>query len=400
MIKKYIYATPVLLIGLYTAIAPFVYAGTKSLSDPGAVMKYRIQSSGRVYHSSSSGSSSDSSSSYVGGSKKSNASEDRLHRTNCIQRVASLVVSPVPEGGILPRGHAIAEIGRLDWDVESGTDGGSGPGAGFVGKYSIDPVDTIRLGGVFRIKNFFTGLNYAVSPDNSHKAQLIAGSIAHINPGKGAWWGMSLESGYVEGTATTKDFQGNIVDASVDTVWTVVTLERCHWSGIGFGLVYEELEIPTVLGLNDVERPVIAVFDDSVKWRSVSAVASYDSSISRLMLKKKGLSFDGAAQVGFGLGFMKTDEDGLRKIASDARYQFRQEDLMFAASADCRLGAAYTGQIFSFPAQLFIGYRYRASYRGNDQLEDDQIGNYYTVQTDAEIEVISHGPFVRFSAYW
>jgi hypothetical protein len=405
---------PVFLLPLLAALLIGVITpseAAQSLSDPDAVSKYRDAQRGRTprrgakAHEAPDASDHTSSAASIAKrdrKKRSRAEDDDPPDPDAAPRFG---VDPVrwlttaPDDYSIPRGHAVCEFGYHHWDLSSASGSGIGPGGGFTGEYRIEPVETMRFGGVARLGNWGGGLTYLASPDG-HEAELLYGTLMLFPSGGGAWWALSGESGRVEGIASATDFSGAAVTSAVDTNWERVRLLWQHWSGLNLGLAYETLAMPSVLSLDDADGPVVALFDDSTEWRTFSLVCGVDRARTRLSRGATGWSFDYGWEAGIGMGQLSVDEAGIREITDEFGYQLEVRDTLLTFALDGSLGVSYTGMARVYPWQFYIGGRGRLSNWVNTTQASDDPLEYDTLQMDAELTVLTTGLFTRFSLFW
>lgn len=369
--------------------------GATQLSDPAAVGSYRDSGGASSGTSDSQNDDDDDDGDSLGTASSASAlAASGVTKTGTVEH---LFMDPPPAGWTAPRLLTEAEVGWHHWDVSSSSGPGTGPGAGFAGEYQIDPVESIRLAGAARWENWSANLGYLSSMDSSDRAEMILGGVTFIRPGKGAWWVLGGESGRVQGEARTTDYSGQVVEADIDTRWETVTLEWCRWTGIGLAIIYEDLRMPAVLSLDDAAGPVIAAFDDSTQWTTISLQFGYDTARRRLFGQEAGFGVDWAAAGRIGIGDLSHDDQGVSEIAQASDYRVDQGDTLFTLGVEGRLGVTYTRQTERLPLQVFLGARGRVSNWSN---AGESAGSAEELSLDAQLGLATIGAFLKVTAMW
>jgi hypothetical protein len=267
--------------------------------------------------------------------------------------------------------------------------------------YELEPLRMTRISGTGRIgKLGFDGI-YASDPADEAAGQLIGAGLALADLDDGGWWMFSASYARLRGTATTSDSAGDPVRARVDSRWRTVAIERRYYPGGLWGVQYEDLQMPSAYSLDDPDGQVIAIFDDTTRWRTVSAIVGVDSANRSLVDRDGGLRPLYELRVGLGLGIMSYDDAGARTIASNYGYAYDDDGgLVMTAHAEGAIGAvvalAYRGCMIEAAA----GIRGRIAWigTGREETPEGQSPDYDTLHLSSSISVGTLGTFLRLTA--
>jgi hypothetical protein len=306
-----------------------------------------------------------------------------------------------PETWRPARSRGAFELGYAGWNPTSRS--GSGSAEAFLVDYSIDPVTMIGAEGTAQWDRVSLGLDYRVSLEDREIAEHLLGFLAWIPPGHGNWWGLKVETGHVQGTATTRSSGGEQFTRTIDTEWFAVTGSWRRWNGYHWSIQYEDLSMPSIINLDDEVGTLIVVFDPTTRWRTVSLLFGYDGARKNIANQQAaadaiGWDWTGSYDLGVGVGAVSYDAQRIRDIAAANGVSVDDSGAIIYGLLDLRLGMSYTWQWSDAAWQLYGGGRMRLSGWTNFLSTSDPASN--ELEMDTTLGLAVYGLFARFSVQW
>ncbi len=316
----------------------------------------------------------------------------------------SIFSRPLPEGARLPWVIVSVEQGWYGIGISNGTtasSGGGSLGTDFEVGYAIEPFAMTRVSGTGRIDQWGMALGYANDPGEREAGELLSLAVQRFTPDDGGWWQATLSWARLSGTATTADALGARQEEEVDSRWRTIALERRTYPLLVWGVQYEELEMPSAYSLDDPDGQVIAIFDDSTHWRTVSFILGVDNGNAAVVERHSGLRplFEG--RVGLGLGAMSYDDGAVEDLANSYGYDYSDSGgLVFTASGELAVGARAGLAWRGVYIEGAVGGRTRIAWMGtgsNDTPEGEQ-PDYDTLVLNSSLTTWTYGVFARLTA--
>ena len=313
-------------------------------------------------------------------------------------------IKPLPEGATLP--HVVVSVERgwygvaIDNGTQASASGGS-LGTDFQVGYEIEPFAMTRVSGTGRVDQWGVLAGYASDPLAREAGELLSLALQYYPVGDGGWWQASLSWARLRGIATTADAGGNRLEEQVDTHWRTIAIERRYYPLLVWGLQYEELEMPSNYSLDDPDGQVVALFDDSTHWRTVSFVLGIDNANAVLVERRTGIRPLYEGRIGLGLGQLSYDKGSVERLASSYGYAYDDSGgLVFSAQGEAALGVrgalAWRGAMI----ELAVGGRARVAWigTGGNSTPEGQQPDYDTLVLNSNLTTWMYGVFIRLGA--
>lgn len=267
--------------------------------------------------------------------------------------------------------------------------------------YELELLRMTRITGTGRIDNLgFSGL-YAADPADEAAGRMVGAGLALADLDDGGWWMFTASYARLRGVATTSDRGGDPVRARIDSRWRTVGIERRYYPGGLWGVQYEDLQMPSAYSLDDPDGQVIAIFDDTTRWRTVSVIAGIDSANRSLVDRTGGLRPLYEARIGLGLGVMSYDREGAQAIAASYGYAFEDDGaLVMTAQAEGAIGAAVGLAYRGVMVEAAAGIRGRIAWigTGREETPEGESPDYDTLHLSSSVSVGTLGAFLRLTA--
>lgn len=307
----------------------------------------------------------------------------------------------LPAGASVPGTVVEIEQGWYGMSVANGTEAGAGGGSlgrAYEVGYAIDDFRMTRLSGTGRIDRLGISGSYSGDPADRAAGEMVALGLHLFTPDDGGWWQATMSWARLRGTATTAGADGEPVHERIDSRWRTVAIERRTYPLLLWGVQYEELRMPSAYSLDDPDGQVVAVFDDTTRWRTVAALLGIDSANAALVERRSGLSPLYEARIALGLGRMCYDSGGARRIATGYGYTFADDGgLVFTASGEAALGVRGMLAWRGCALELAAGGRARIAWIGTGEsgTEDGETPDYDTLHLNSSLSTLTYGLFAR-----
>ncbi len=313
-------------------------------------------------------------------------------------------IKPLPEGATLP--HVVVSVERgwygvaIDNGTQASASGGS-LGTDFQVGYEIEPFAMTRVSGTGRVDQWGVLAGYASDPLEPEAGELLSLALQYYPVDDGGWWQASLSWARLRGIATTADAGGNRLEEQVDTHWRTIAIERRYYPLLVWGLQYEELEMPSNYSLDDPDGQVVALFDDSTHWRTVSFVLGIDNANAVLVERRTGIRPLYEGRIGLGLGQLSYDKGSVERLASSYGYAYDDSGgLVFSAQGEAALGVRGALAWHGAMIELAVGGRARVAWigTGGNSTPEGQQPDYDTLVLNSNLTTWMYGVFIRLGA--
>ncbi len=308
---------------------------------------------------------------------------------------------PLPEGASVPSVVIEVEQGWYGMSISNGTEasaGGGSLGEDYEVGYEIDPFRMTRISGTGRIDRWGFSGSYSGDPADRAAGEAVGLGLLLFTPDDGGWWQATLSWARLRGTATTADAGGRPLTESVDSRWRTVAIERRTYPILLWGVQYEELRMPSAYSLDDPDGQVVAIFDDTTRWTTISVLLGIDSANAALVERRSGISLLYEARVALGLGRMRYDSAGAKAIAESYDYRYADSNgLVFASSGEVALGVRGMLSWHGHALELAAGGRARAAWigTGDSTPDEGEAPDYDTLHLNSSLTMATYGLFAR-----
>jgi hypothetical protein len=299
------------------------------------------------------------------------------------------------------------EYGWYGMEISSGTtrsDSGGSLGTDYAVGYRIDPfsMTTVRSSG--RIGDWGVAALAGVDGKDSDLGSTLAGMLQRYDPDDAGWWEAAVTWARLRGTATTLTAAGDPVEEAVDSTWRRIALQRRSYPFLCWGVVYEDVAMPSAYSLDDPDGQVLAFFDDGTRWRTVSAMIGIDSSIGAALERRDGWMPLYEAHAGLGAGALHYDARGVERAAAEYGYQVDDSDgFVMTARAEAVLGVAVAGSWEGVWCQASLGARVHAAWYSTlteHDTENPTAATYDTLVLNSTVSMVTYGGFARAVVLW
>jgi hypothetical protein len=377
--------------------------GALELTNPDDVRARRAATQGRSAPATASDSSTSSTSSSSTTSSAASTSAVATHDEPS---------NPVPSPSrprppiVLPNVVASIEQGWYGLAIHNGTDaspsGGGSLATDYEVGYRIDAFRMTTVSATGRIGRW--GMTGAYGADNGERrlGEALSAALQYAPLDDDGWWQASFAWARLTGTASTIDGAGKQVESAVDSRWGTATIERRHYPAWLWGVRYEDLAMPSAYSLDDPDGQVIAFFDTSTRWRTVSFILGIDSSIASAIERSSGWRPLYEIRAGLGAGSMQYDRGTVHRAAETYGYTIKDDSgIVVTALGEAALGVSYAIAWRGAMLEASLGGRVRASWYStlNEHDEENTSGaTYDALVLNSTVTTTLYGVFGRLTA--
>jgi hypothetical protein len=299
------------------------------------------------------------------------------------------------------------EYGWYDMTIDSGTtrsDSGGSLGTDYAVGYRIDPFSMTTVRSSARIGDWGVAALAGVDGTDSELGSTLAGMLQRYDADEAGWWEAAVTWARLRGTATTATAAGDPLTEEVDSTWRRVALYRRTYPRLCWGVVFEDVAMPSAYSLDDPDGQVLAFFDDGTRWRTLSATIGIDSSIATALERNRGWMPLYEAHAGLGAGALHYDARAVEHAAAMYGYQVDDSDgFVLTARAEAVLGVAAAGTWEGVWCQAAIGARFHGAWYSTlteHDAENPTSATYDTLVLNSSVSMVTYGGFARILVLW
>jgi hypothetical protein len=308
----------------------------------------------------------------------------------------------------MPSLLATVETGWYGMSIHSHTDASPGAGslgAGYEVGYRIEPFRMTRVSANGRLGDWSMSGQGATSTDTAGRTgEMLAGTIAHVDLDDLGWWQGTVSWAKLTGEATTVDAAGAVHRSDVDSLWRTLSFERRVYPYWTWGAMYEDVAMPSAYSLDDPDGQVIAFFDPTTRWRTLSLTGGIDSSITNAVERQAGFHPLYELRGALGFGSMHYDASTVRSVAASYGYEVDDSDgFVCTVQGEAVLGCAGAVVWHGAMVECSVGARLHAAWYSTLTSHDDENtagATYDTLVVNAETAMITYGAFVRLGVVY